>query len=193
MKNINRKDSSERVMREWPHIIIESSAARRSKFIHHTPLLAVTVLPRWERLPYTVTVGSPGTLISLPGTAGPRPYGSSMLPAQAPNPREREEPFRLTSPAQCLQERDFQRCVRAPRGKMCSRFLPSHRRLLQKGLLGQPHLYMSPKIRRKVTVRQEGILFGHHVQTNQSTCFHCLCNNAGPGFHRLRENKKAPP
>ena len=75
--------------------LLSKSATHRSMFSHHTPLQTVTGLPGWERLPNTATVGSPSSSntatkpLAFPDTTGPEPDGSSMLPAQAPNPHER--------------------------------------------------------------------------------------------------------
>ena len=97
--------------------LLYGTSVCRSQFSRHTPLLTVTVLPKWER---PVTMDFPGSSIlttkhrASTGTTCQEQHGGSMLPVQASNQERRHCPSYGTLGSHlstCLRHQE--RCYRS--------------------------------------------------------------------------------
>ena len=102
---------------------------------HHIPLSTVAALPGWEKRPNAATVGNKNgstamttKCLAFPDKEGTMPAGCSLLPAQAPNPQEKDRPASLTNLARQLREKDSRHCsLHTPHQKTRQRWIPRPR------------------------------------------------------------------
>ena len=145
----------------------------------YPPLLTVTTLAFPDTptplLESPATQNYPDVHPSFLGTEGSRPRGSSELPAQAPNPQERETYPRWTSPARWLHEHDTNYCP-TPHNAVYTH-LRSRRR------------HRCPTRASWTASPPDAPLAAQQVKANQCTCPECLRRNKTVKLHCLGKSE----
>ena len=111
---------------------------------------------------------------------------AQCFPAQAPNHQETISPDQFCP--MTSRPRLSTSCTHTSKGDVPSLPVQSPTSLFQSGLFWAAIPPYVSQMKIKVTVRQRGILFGHHVQTTRGTCFDRFHWEAVPKVYHVPED-----